>query len=226
MVASSSNTPPHHTQDLTGVVWQDKRWLSIFPLDATTALDYFSLSQFYDDRCNNQLIKMQQLDSSLLNTMSGIEYALSETPAPNLFIITKSLRALNPPSLTLLATYYIHDGAVYQAPSIHAILSSRILQSVRHLKNSFETMQKAAVLSKTGTYVWQPAPVPNQTTDDAVVTNAEAVAMDQMLYDILHKNNQIYQEQNANQTNADGTTVAHSSALRSSPNPPPNPTQR
>lgn len=198
MVASSSNNPAEETQDLTSVVWQDKRWLSLFPLNADTVLDYFSLSQFYDVRCNNELIKMQRLDKSLLKTMAGIEYALSDSPSPGLFIITKSRRSLNPPNIEPLATYYIHDGAVYQAPSIHSILSSRILQSVRHLKNAFETMQNAAVLSRTGKYVWEPAPVPDETQDDdQVVTGAEKVAMDQMLYDILDKNNQIYQEQQA-----------------------------
>lgn len=188
---------PDHTEDLTGVMWQDKNWLTYFPLDETTVLDYFSLSQFYDGRCNNELIKMQRLDKSLLETMPGIEYGLTGNPSPGLFIITKAKRSIDPPKLEPLATYYIHDGDVYQAPSMHAILSSRVLQSVHHLRKAFESMHNATVLSEHGKYVWEPPPVVSEEREDTAVAEADVVsvaerrAIDRMLFDVLQKNRTI-----------------------------------
>lgn len=219
MVASSSNMPPDVTEDLTSIVWHDKQWLSLFPLNETTVLDYFSMSQFYDERCNNEALKMQKLDSSLLKNMAGIEYTLSDNPTPALFIITKSRRSLNPPSLEPLATYYIHDGNVYQAPSIHAILSSRFLQSVHHLRNAFETMHNATVLSSQGRYTWDPPPIPGEDKDDAAVHAAEMLsasekrAVDRMLYDVLQKNRKIAAEMQ----DAEKNTATHASAQATQP---------
>lgn len=47
------------TEDLTGTVWRDDQWLRAFPLTFPSALDYFSLSPFYDRNCNNELAKQQ-----------------------------------------------------------------------------------------------------------------------------------------------------------------------
>lgn len=214
MVVSPSNSASEETQDLTGVVWQDKQWLSLFPLDVNTVLDYFALSQFYDSRCNNELIKMQRLDKGLLKTLSGIEYALSDSPSPGLFIITKSRRSLKPPKVELLAAYYVLQGAVYQAPSIHSILSSRILQSVRHLKNGFETMKNATVLSSTGKYLWDGNTGEKDFgADEQVVTNEEEAAMDKVMYDILERNNEIYEGEVKAQFDQEGDAVTENNAV-------------
>lgn len=202
--------PPSDTEDLTGVMWNDRVWTSYFPLNENTVMDYFSLSQFYDPRCNNELIKMQRLDTSLMQTMAGIEYKLHlPCPAPNLFIITKSRRSVNPPSLEPLATYYIHEGNIYQSPSLHAILSSRILQSLHHMRNAFQTMQGAVTLSGQGKYVWDPPPLgeepkTGEAMEHELMSVAERRAVDRMLYDVLEKNRKIAAAHEEKMQQADG----------------------
>jgi len=53
-------------EDQTGVCWRDDQWLQFFPLTRQSALDYFSLSPFYDRSCNNEQAKLQGMDSSKL----------------------------------------------------------------------------------------------------------------------------------------------------------------
>lgn len=188
---------PDDKDDLTQVMWNDKAFLQNFSLNEESVMIYFGLSPFYDKNCNNEIIKMQRLDPTLLQTMHGIEYNLSSNPVQGLFIITKSQRTLTPPKLEPLATYYVHDGNIYQAPSIHAILSSRMLQSLHKLRGAFETMQSSVDFSGQGKYVWNPPPIAldNRGEKDAestaIVSRAERHAVDRMLYDILEKNRQI-----------------------------------
>lgn len=200
MVASSSNMAVEQTEDLTQVMWHDKNWLSFFPLNKQNVLEYFSHSQFYDERSNNQQIKLQRLDAKLLETMPGIEYQVTSHPSPSLFIITKFLRAIKPPSLEPLAMYYVLEGDVYQAPSIHAILSSRILQSLHHLRKSFEVMQNATTVSNQGKYTWEPLPAALNERDDnpsvqeqsQMLSSTEKTAINDMLFDVLERNRQIH----------------------------------
>jgi mediator of RNA polymerase II transcription subunit 6 len=56
----------------------------------------------------------------------GVEFVLQDAQAPHLFVIRKQLRALAG-DLTSLAYYYVLDGTVYQAPTLHAVLSARIV---------------------------------------------------------------------------------------------------
>jgi mediator of RNA polymerase II transcription subunit 6 len=187
----------------TGVVWTDKVWLSYFPLNEATALDYFSLSQFYDRSCNNELVKMQRLDPALMTTMDGIEYKLLGQSSDSLFRVSKSRRTVTPkPAVTLLAVYYILNGNVYQAPTAHAVLSSRVLQSLHHLRKSFDTLQKHSLPSpspaSTSAKHWTPRPAASNATQrddvDPVETDAgtgERRALDRILYDVLDKNRRI-----------------------------------
>lgn len=63
------------------------------------------------------------------------------TSEPSLFVISKNERS---PELvtTTLAFYYILNGNVYQAPKAYAVLSTRIVQSMFHLKNAFSAIQE------------------------------------------------------------------------------------
>lgn len=188
-------------EDGTGVVWTDKVWLSYFPLNAASALEYFSLSQFYDRSCNNELVKMQRLDPALMSTMAGIEYSLASHQSEHLFIINKSRRTTAPkPSLELLAVYYIVNGNIYQAPSAHAVLSSRVLQALHHLRSSFDVMQKHSVPTPNAANEvhWDPPPTPAAVPAAAKPRDRqsdagtlERRAVDRILYDILDKNRRI-----------------------------------
>lgn len=43
--------------ELGKTTWRDDQWLGFYPLNHLTALDYFSLSPFYDRSCNNEVAK-------------------------------------------------------------------------------------------------------------------------------------------------------------------------
>ena len=47
--------------DLGRTTWRDDQWLGFYPLNHFTALDYFSLSPFYDRSCNNELAKVKNV---------------------------------------------------------------------------------------------------------------------------------------------------------------------
>ena len=56
-----------------------------------------------------------------------MEYALADQQPPHLYVIRKLFRHPDGTSTSDLAYYYILDGSIYQAPSIHAALSSRMV---------------------------------------------------------------------------------------------------
>lgn len=204
-------------EDLTGVMWTDKVWQSLFPLTEETVMDYFAASQFYDRSCNNELVRMQRLDPSLLATMEGIEYSLEPVKSPGVFRISKNMRKTAPaPSVELLATYYVVNGNVYQAPTAHKVISSRVLQSLYHLRSAFDTMQSHAVVSPSeveSARRWDPPP----TTLEALMVRAnvephrsdagahESRAIDRIMYNLLDKNRRIAAA-------AEGLKAAESSA--------------
>ncbi|EIE22760.1 hypothetical protein COCSUDRAFT_16273 [Coccomyxa subellipsoidea C-169] len=131
--------------ELAQTTWRDDAWLAFYPLNVFTALDYFALSPFYDRGCNNELAKLQGggLTAPVMtchcarSTLPpGVEYELQDAQEPHLFIIRKQHRS-GPKTTATLQFYYILDGNVYQAPSLHAALSSRI---VRHPSSYYFTL--------------------------------------------------------------------------------------
>ena len=143
--------------ELSKTTWRDDQWLTFYPLNVFTAVDYFALSPFYDRSCNNELAKSMGADVKLAcatrlvtphayacthgqprdrppSTVAGlprtlppgVEYELQDAQEPHLFVIRKQQR-WGPKSTSPLHFYYILDGNVYQAPSLHAILSSRLV---------------------------------------------------------------------------------------------------
>lgn len=118
-----------HADDYHGS-FRDTVWLQSFPLNAQTVLHYFALSPFYDRSCNNERLKMQRLGLDQLKNMRGIEYELLPNLAKQLpqqlFLIRKQRRG-GRTQVEPLAIYYVLDGTVYQAPNIHAMLSSRLV---------------------------------------------------------------------------------------------------
>lgn len=204
MDPAAPGAPADEEPDLTGVQWNDKLWLSHFPLNAATALDYFSMSQFYSRDCNNELIKMQRLNASLLSTMAGVEYGLEPCDASStVFVITKRRRTITPPSLTTLATYYIIDGSVYQAPCAHTVLANRTTQALHYLRKAFAAVRDAARVTPGGTYRWEPAP--KKGVDKGLgtgVTRGEHQAMNAVLYDVLEKNRKIQEARASMETAA------------------------
>ena len=59
--AHSTMATPDLPPDLTATQWRDDEWLASWPLNAGTALDYFSRSPFYDRACANEAARAQGL---------------------------------------------------------------------------------------------------------------------------------------------------------------------
>lgn len=110
--------------------FRDTVWLQSFPLTAQTVLHYFALSPFYDRSCNNERLKMQRLALDQLKNMRGVEYELlpnAAKQAPQQLFIVRKQRRSSRTQVEPLAIYYVLDGTIYQAPNIHAMLTSRLV---------------------------------------------------------------------------------------------------
>ena len=78
--------------------------------------------------------------------MTGIEFRVEPTlHEPRLFVI-KKLQRTSPTKDMALAVYYVLDGWVYQAPSVHAVLSSRAAKCSYHMRNAFSKLSQCADL--------------------------------------------------------------------------------
>ncbi|OAG29891.1 mediator of RNA polymerase II transcription subunit 6 [Nematocida displodere] len=110
--------------------FRDPLWLQHNALTSETALSYFSLSQFYDRNCNNEVLKMQTMHNPLagggefLQKMAGIQYVIDHAEEPQLFLIKKCER-LSPEKVFVLDYYYIIHGTVYQAPTEKEVSRTR-----------------------------------------------------------------------------------------------------
>ncbi|CAI7929567.1 unnamed protein product, partial [Closterium sp. NIES-54] len=74
--------------------------------------------------------------------MVGWEYSLHMAQEPHLFVLRKQKRD-GPDRTTPVAAYYILDGSIYQAPSLHAVIGSRICRALHHLRAAFSMTRVA-----------------------------------------------------------------------------------
>ncbi|GJP39816.1 hypothetical protein CLOM_g24156 [Closterium sp. NIES-68] len=154
MAAFPPQIPPGPPQpavpslDLTGLCFRDQIFLNFVGgcLVPGNVFDYFANSPFYDRTCNNEQLRMQgihPLDTARLREMVGWEYSLHMAQEPHLFVLRKQKRD-SPDRTTPVAAYYILDGSIYQAPSLHAVIGSRISRALHHLRAAF-AMTRAAL---------------------------------------------------------------------------------
>lgn len=129
--------PTNHT-DLVGTVWRDDMWLSNYPLNHHTAVDYFACSPFWDPGCSNVRARLEQ---RALTGLQGIEYTLDSCQEPHLFVICKQERQSADAAVPLMF-YYILDGSVYQTPTIHGVLSARLSRCMYSVQSAFLRLQK------------------------------------------------------------------------------------
>lgn len=120
------------------VSWSDS---TFFPwLNQTTVLNYFCNpnNPFYNNNCNNEILRMQNINPDQLIQMTGAEYQLYLSQPP-LYVIRKVNR--NSPSEVIeLAYYYILNGVVYQSPDFLSVVSSRLQTASCHLQDALETI--------------------------------------------------------------------------------------
>ncbi|KAJ0397909.1 hypothetical protein P43SY_002417 [Pythium insidiosum] len=137
--------------------FRDTVWLQSFPLNAQTVLHYFALSPFYDRSCNNERLKMQRLGLDQLKNMRGIEYELLPNLAkqlPQQLFLVQKQRRLGRTQVTPLAIYYVLDGTIYQAPNIHAMLTSRLKKCSYRVNKAFHALAAGVRFSPTEGYAW------------------------------------------------------------------------
>ena len=104
---------------------------------------YFAGSQFYDRSCNNERVKDEALDPSLLRNMVGVEYELGLTTCDSrLFVVIKQRRQTQLIA-DKIALCYVLDGNIYQAPSLLAVFHSRLIKCVHHLHKAFARLGNA-----------------------------------------------------------------------------------
>lgn len=63
----------------------------------------------------------------MCSEMTGIQYTLHSAKPPHLYIILKSKRDHPKETPTNLQLYYIIGGTVFQAPSLHDVLTARLV---------------------------------------------------------------------------------------------------
>ena len=79
-----------------------------------------------EDRNNEKCISqgIPPTPETLSSMGSGIEFTVTHSQPPNLFVIHKNKRTQS--LVTAVAAYYVLDGCIYQAPHLQAIFSTRL----------------------------------------------------------------------------------------------------
>ncbi|XP_068729226.1 mediator of RNA polymerase II transcription subunit 6-like [Montipora capricornis] len=137
-----------------GLSWHDSAWIPV--LNRGNVLEYFSqrTNPFYDRTCNNEVVKMQRLDPSTLQTMTGIEYEVLHVQEPILYVIRKQHR-ISPTQVTPIADYYVLAGVVYQAPDLCSVINSRLLSALHHIQAAFSEASSYSRYHPSKGYWWQ-----------------------------------------------------------------------
>lgn len=149
--------------------WRSAEWVDHFPLHIHSALDYFKLSDYYDKKCNNELLAMQGKDSSFLRTLVGIEYEVARRDREmndNWLVIRKQYR-VSPEETRLLNLYYIVSvdpppnhanapprGTIIPLPDVQSVLRTNLATAAYHLNEAFSELSKMAKFNLGSEYTW------------------------------------------------------------------------
>eukprot|EP01135_Chromosphaera_perkinsii_P004482 Nk52_evm6s284 gene=Nk52_evmTU6s284 len=151
----------HEQQDTTDsapnpltLCYVDQVWLQQFPLNPNTVLDYFANSQFYDRECNNEVIKMQRMDPSNLQDMTGIEYVVRHSQEPAVLYVIMKQRRDSRTSTVPLELYYVIEGTIYQCPDMAALANSRMATVLHYVGEAFEEAAGYVQFHPTEGYRW------------------------------------------------------------------------
>jgi mediator of RNA polymerase II transcription subunit 6 len=142
--------------------WRFATWLSMYPLDPSSVLDYFKHSPFYDRSCNNELLELQSagLDPAQrtvqLHGMTGLEYELDLSSR---YLIRKQYRR-SPTEVNVHSVYYIVGagvgvGTVYMLPSVHTVLSSQISSAAHYLEQAVTVLSTQIEYNPVQYYSWK-----------------------------------------------------------------------
>lgn len=114
------------------------------PLTSENIIEYFSLSQFYDKGCVNEILKMQSQFANIdishrLTTTVGVHYVLLQS-YDNLYIIAK--REFDGSRVTILKLYYCIHGYIYTAPSTKSLSECRIIDGLYYLNKALDAYEE------------------------------------------------------------------------------------
>ena len=99
---------------------------------------------------------MQGLDPSFLKKMTGLEYEVLPSPQapPSLFVV-RQLERTSPQFARSLRLFYILDGAIYLAPSLHSVLSKRLSKVAFHAQSALSVLQETVAFDAVKGYEWK-----------------------------------------------------------------------
>lgn len=122
----------------------DQNFLNENGLNDANIIQYFSLSQFYDKQCLNEVLKMQSQFANLdisdkLTTSIGFYYIL-EYSTDNLHIISK--KEYDGEKTVILRTFYCMFGYIYISPTIKAISDARIIDTLSYLNDALDKYEE------------------------------------------------------------------------------------
>ncbi|KAA8896016.1 MED6 mediator sub complex component-domain-containing protein [Sphaerosporella brunnea] len=190
--AAAAATIPRPRTPLDETLWREPAFVSAHGLGPDMIMHYFYMSPFYDTTSNNgqlltqlmhnpaaaaRITSQADFDAALKN-MRGVEYVIAAGSAETgVWVIRKQLRKpmkevviagqrQKVEEVTVLADYYILPGGnVYQAPTVGAVISNRVLNITRDLR---ETLKRAMSISSaapatTPTPAEAPVPAGNAT---------------------------------------------------------------
>lgn len=168
-------------EPLDEVQWRSPEWIQMFGLRTDNVLDYFSQSPFFDRGSNNQVLKMQsQFNEAVgrggastgttgpgvsagaggtdfyheLRNMRGVEFVVAISREPDLWVIRKQTR-LSPQETRPLATYFVIGENIYMAPSVHSVVTSRLLSTALCLNKALAKAAKLPGFSPSQGYFYK-----------------------------------------------------------------------
>ncbi|KAK6540012.1 Mediator of RNA polymerase II transcription subunit 6 [Orbilia ellipsospora] len=180
-MAQTANEPA-----LDEIQWRSPGFIQQFgPLHSNNVLTYFFNSPFFDRSSNNSSLYMQaQTNYSLqhlihnrvqfegrLKSMVGVEFIVAaEDPANSIWVIKKQMRR-SPTDAQVLDVYFVIGENIYMAPTIHGVMTSRLLSATSAISKAQELSSSLAHFSPESGYTYFP-PQPSQSSQSASVNTS------------------------------------------------------
>lgn len=129
------------------ICFRDQAFLDSYTLTDENVLEYFSSSQFYDQTCTNEILKMQTKYTNLteikehLNKMKGIQYILDHSNAEKTLFIINKINRTSPLNYEIYTVYYVMSGTIYQAPTNYSLYKSRLFNAYYHIYNCVDLLE-------------------------------------------------------------------------------------
>lgn len=130
------------------ICFRDQAFIDTFPLSEHNILDYFAASQFYDNSCTNEVLKMQTKFANLtelqqnLDQMIGIQYILDTHNDERSLFIIKKINRFGIKDYEVLNVYYCMFGNIYQCPTNVTVFNSRLSNFYYYLNEAFDYMEE------------------------------------------------------------------------------------